>query len=102
MPFFLGREARYFPEPEKFDPERFNVERSAEKTNPYQYIPFSAGPRNCIGQKFAVAELKSLVSKVLRHYEILPPTGKQDESFIAELILRPEHGVFVRLKPRAY
>uniref|UniRef100_A0A182VPL0 Uncharacterized protein n=2 Tax=Anopheles merus TaxID=30066 RepID=A0A182VPL0_ANOME len=102
MPFFLGREARYFPEPEKFDPERFNVERSAEKTNPYQYIPFSAGPRNCIGQKFAVAELKSLVSKVLRHYEILPPIGKQDESFIAELILRPEHGVFVRLKPRVY
>ncbi|XP_052890672.1 cytochrome P450 4d1-like [Anopheles moucheti] len=102
MPFFLGRDARYFPDPERFDPERFNVERSAEKTNPYQYIPFSAGPRNCIGQKFAVAELKSLVSKVLRHYEILPPADKQDESFIAELILRPEHGVFVRLKPRVY
>uniref|UniRef100_A0A182VX83 Uncharacterized protein n=1 Tax=Anopheles minimus TaxID=112268 RepID=A0A182VX83_9DIPT len=93
MPFFLGRDARYFPDPERFDPERFNVERSAEKANPYQYIPFSAGPRNCIGQKFAVAELKSIVSKVLRHYEILPPAEKQDESFIAELILRPEHGV---------
>uniref|UniRef100_A0A182PZ10 Uncharacterized protein n=1 Tax=Anopheles epiroticus TaxID=199890 RepID=A0A182PZ10_9DIPT len=102
MPFFIGRDARYFPDPETFDPERFNVERSAEKTNPYQYIPFSAGPRNCIGQKFAIAELKSLVSKVIRHYEILPSTGNQDESFIAELILRPEHGVFVRLKPRVY
>ncbi|XP_035890500.1 cytochrome P450 10-like [Anopheles stephensi] len=102
MPFFLGRDARYFPDPERFDPERFNVERSAEKANPYQYIPFSAGPRNCIGQKFAVAELKSLVSKVLRHYEILPSADKRDESFIAELILRPEHGVFVHLKPRVY
>ncbi|XP_053671197.1 uncharacterized protein LOC128721466 [Anopheles nili] len=94
MPFFLGRNAKYFPEPERFDPERFNVERSAEKSNPYQYIPFSAGPRNCIGQKFAVAELKSLVSKVLRHYEIIAPDEKQNESFIAELILRPEHGIF--------
>uniref|UniRef100_A0AAG5CXD5 Cytochrome P450 n=1 Tax=Anopheles atroparvus TaxID=41427 RepID=A0AAG5CXD5_ANOAO len=102
MPFFLGRDPKYFPNPEKFDPERFNVERSAEKTNPYQYIPFSAGPRNCIGQKFAVAELKSLVSKVLRHYEILPPSEERNESFIAELVLRPEHGVFVRLKPRVY
>ncbi|XP_058116997.1 uncharacterized protein LOC131284572 [Anopheles ziemanni] len=100
MPFFLGRDAKYFPNPEKFDPERFNVERSAEKTNPYQYIPFSAGPRNCIGQKFAVAELKSLVSKVLLHYEILPPSEERTESFIAELILRPEHGLFVRLQPR--
>uniref|UniRef100_A0A182MM45 Cytochrome P450 n=1 Tax=Anopheles culicifacies TaxID=139723 RepID=A0A182MM45_9DIPT len=90
----VDTDARYFPDPERFDPERFNVERSAEKANPYQYIPFSAGPRNCIGQKFAVAELKSIVSKVLRHYEILLPAEKQDESFIAELILRPEHGVF--------
>ncbi|XP_050086156.1 cytochrome P450 4d10-like [Anopheles aquasalis] len=102
MPFFVGRSSKYYTNPEKFDPERFNVETSAEKTNPYRYIPFSAGPRNCIGQKFAVAELKSLVSKVLRHYEILPPTEQWDESFIAELILRPEHGTFVRLKQRMY
>uniref|UniRef100_A0A2M4A9G3 Putative cytochrome n=1 Tax=Anopheles triannulatus TaxID=58253 RepID=A0A2M4A9G3_9DIPT len=102
MPFFLGRNPKYYENPEKFDPDRFNVETSAEKLNPYQYIPFSAGPRNCIGQKFAVAELKSLVSKVLRHYEILPPTEQWDESFIAELILRPEHGTFVRLKQRMY
>ncbi|XP_049530224.1 cytochrome P450 4d1-like [Anopheles darlingi] len=102
MPFFVGRSPKYYANPEKFDPERFNVETSAEKTNPYQYIPFSAGPRNCIGQKFAMAELKSLVSKVIRHYEILPPTEQWDESFIAELILRPEHGTFVRLKQRMY
>ncbi|XP_052902070.1 cytochrome P450 4d1-like [Anopheles moucheti] len=102
MPFFLGRNAEFFPNPEKFDPERFNVETSAERTNPYQYVPFSAGPRNCIGQKFAIAEIKSLTSKVLRYYEILPPAGQYDESFIAELILRPEKGIYVRLKSRVY
>uniref|UniRef100_A0A182QL51 Cytochrome P450 n=1 Tax=Anopheles farauti TaxID=69004 RepID=A0A182QL51_9DIPT len=102
LPFFLGRDADLFPNPEKFDPERFSVETSAEKTNPYQYVPFSAGPRNCIGQKFAVAELKSLVSKVLRNYELLPPEEPHEETFIAELILRPEHGVPIRVKPRVY
>uniref|UniRef100_A0A182M757 Cytochrome P450 n=1 Tax=Anopheles culicifacies TaxID=139723 RepID=A0A182M757_9DIPT len=102
FPFFIGRDPDYFPNPEKFDPERFNVETSAEKTNPYQYVPFSAGPRNCIGQKFAVAELKSLVSKVLRNYEVLPAEHPHEETFIAELILRPERGVPIRVKPRVY
>uniref|UniRef100_A0A182FZV0 Uncharacterized protein n=2 Tax=Anopheles albimanus TaxID=7167 RepID=A0A182FZV0_ANOAL len=102
LPFFMGRNPEFYPDPDKFDPERFNVETSAEKTNPYQYIPFSAGPRNCIGQKFAVAEIKSLTSKILRHYELLTPLEHHDETFIAELILRPEKGIFVRVKPRVY
>uniref|UniRef100_A0AAG5CW78 Cytochrome P450 n=1 Tax=Anopheles atroparvus TaxID=41427 RepID=A0AAG5CW78_ANOAO len=102
MPFFLGRDPDNFPNPEKFDPERFNVERSAEKTNPYQYVPFSAGPRNCVGQKFAMAEIKSLVSKVLRNYEILAPAEQHDESYVSELILRPGNGINIRLQPRVY
>uniref|UniRef100_A0A182PZ11 Uncharacterized protein n=1 Tax=Anopheles epiroticus TaxID=199890 RepID=A0A182PZ11_9DIPT len=102
LPFFMGRDGDLFPNPEKFDPERFNVERSAEKTNPYQYIPFSAGPRNCIGQKFAVTELKSLVSKVLRNFELQPAEEEHEETFIAELILRPEHSVPIRVRPRVY
>ncbi|XP_050086154.1 cytochrome P450 4d1 [Anopheles aquasalis] len=101
MPFFLGRNPKHFPDPLVFDPERFNVETSAEKTNPYQYIPFSAGPRNCIGQKFAMLEIKSVASKVLRQYELLPPAEPQKISLIAELILRPEHGIPLRVRNRA-
>ena len=57
-PFLMGERADIFPEPEVFKPERFDVTTDNIKKNPYGYVPFSAGPRNCIGQKFAVLELK--------------------------------------------
>ncbi|XP_058822314.1 cytochrome P450 4d2-like [Topomyia yanbarensis] len=102
MPFFMGRDPEYFDDPLDFRPERFAVESSAEKANPYRYIPFSAGPRNCIGQKFAMAEIKSLISKVLRYYTVLPPEKEHtgEESFICEMILRPTFGIPIRLSER--
>ncbi|XP_065091255.1 cytochrome P450 4d1-like [Ochlerotatus camptorhynchus] len=100
MPMFMGRDPEYFDDPLEFRPERFEAETSSEKVNPYRYIPFSAGPRNCIGQKFAMAELKSVASKVLRHFELLPPVEGQEESFIGEMILRPTYGIMLSLKKR--
>lgn len=100
FPYFMGRDADYFPDPLEFRPERFAVETSAEKVNPYRYVPFSAGPRNCIGQKFAVAEIKSLISKLVRHYEVLPPKQPKQRKMIAEMVLRPEGGVPVRIRSR--
>ncbi|XP_054722245.1 cytochrome P450 3A19-like [Uloborus diversus] len=54
----------FFPEPEKFKPERF-LERSHPQ---YAYLPFGAGPRNCLGMRFALMQIKMCMSNILRHY----------------------------------
>ncbi|KAF5277790.1 hypothetical protein FQR65_LT03770 [Abscondita terminalis] len=87
-----------FPNPDVFDPERFNVTNS-KNISLYSYIPFSAGPRNCIGQKFAMLELKASVCKVLHKFKLLPVRGHTPK-LKADAILISENGLPIRLEER--
>lgn len=60
----------------------------------------SAGPRNCIGQKFAMYELKSIVSKILRNFSISVDPSYEGPVLIAEVVLKPENGVLQNFEPR--
>ncbi|XP_066264682.1 cytochrome P450 3A11-like [Branchiostoma lanceolatum] len=60
-----------WPEPKKFIPERFTKEER-EKRNPFHWLPFGAGPRNCIGMRLAMMEAKIGLAKVFMKYRILP------------------------------
>ncbi|XP_047529705.1 uncharacterized protein LOC125065894 [Vanessa atalanta] len=62
---------KYFPNPNKFDPERFSNENK-HKINPMAYLPFGLGPRNCIGSRFALCEMKALLYQILLHIEVSP------------------------------
>lgn len=102
--FVMFRDPEYFPEPAKFDPDRFingiYSEHNATASSAFAYIPFSAGARNCIGQKFAMLEMKSIVSIILRHFELLP-VGEEPVICI-DMVLRTNNGVQLGLKPRIY
>ena len=100
--FTLGRNALFFDDPNDFKPERFLDEQTMEKRNPFAYIPFSAGPRNCMGQKFAMYEIKCIVSKILQNFEIsLTEDSQIDPILYAELILRTENPIKFYFKKRA-
>ncbi|EDV59522.1 cytochrome P450 4e2 [Drosophila erecta] len=120
----LGYNEKVFKDPHKFRPERFEL----EKPGPFEYVPFSAGPRNCVGQKFALLEIKTVVSKIIRNFEVLPALDelvskdgyisttigltdaerkkrdpnrhKYDPILSAVLTLKSENGLHIRLKER--
>ncbi|CAD0254264.1 unnamed protein product [Spodoptera exigua] len=65
----LHRNPEYFPNPTKFDPERFSHE-NRDKIIPFTYLPFGLGPRNCIGSRFALCEVKVMLYLLLRDLKL--------------------------------
>jgi cytochrome P450 len=93
-PWVLHRDARYFPDPERFRPERW-LDGSTAKLTKYAYIPFGGGPRICIGERFAMMEGVLVLATILRRAR-LEMAGADPVPF-PSITLRPEGGPMMRV-----
>jgi cytochrome P450 len=95
----MHHDARWFPEPQAFRPERFAPDAPAIPRG--AFMPFGTGPRVCLGQHLALAEMTLLAAMFLQRYEVAVPAGTAPPRPVFNITLRPETPLMLRLAARA-
>jgi len=101
LPYYvLHHDSEYFPNPEKFDPDRFSDENK-DSIVAGSYLPFGMGPRACIGSRFALMEAKLLLFNVLANFSIVPsPKTPAKLTFAPDFSTRIKETVYLNFKRR--
>ena len=97
--YSIHRDPKIWPEPEKFDPERFSSE-AKQSRDPYAFMPFGHGPHNCIGMRFAQMEMKLVLARILKKYsfEVAPDTKIPPEIIIRATLVAKEIKLRIKRK----
>lgn len=100
MPFFWGlhRHPDFWRRPEQFDPSRFGASEGKLR-HKWSYLPFSGGPRVCIGNQFSLIESVALLAQLFNRFDVEVQSGARIKP-VAVGTVRPSGSVYVRLKRR--
>ncbi|HUQ31970.1 MAG TPA: cytochrome P450 [Pyrinomonadaceae bacterium] len=98
-PYVTHRDARHFPDPTRFDPERW-TQQARESRPQFAYFPFGGGPRRCIGEGFAWMEGILLIAALAQGLRMRLVPGQRVET-MPVITLRPKHGIKMTLEKRA-
>jgi cytochrome P450 len=96
--WIMHRDARFFSDPEKFDPDRWSNE-TLQKLPRFAYFPFGGGPRQCIGSSFAMMEAVLLLATMAAQFQLGKVEGKLVVP-VPSFTLRPKEGIYVALRKR--
>jgi cytochrome P450 len=98
-PYLLQHHPAHWEDPDRFDPDRF-LPAAVARRDRHTYLPFGAGPRVCIGARFASLEMQLITAMILARYRLEPTPGRAVEPEVL-LTLRPRGGAHLRLTPLA-
>jgi enediyne biosynthesis protein E7 len=97
-PYLLHRHPDFWPDPETFNPERF-AGADAEERHKFAYIPFSVGPRHCIGENLAMFEMLGHMRAMTRRFRLTPASNEPIE-LEAQINLRPRSNLMMKVEMR--
>lgn len=95
-PYTMHRNPRYWPEPERFLPERF-AGAGLRALEPYTYVPFSAGPRRCAGERYSIALVTQILARFVARYHVILDGRERGEPWPL-FTLRSRSGILARLE----
>jgi cytochrome P450 len=97
-PYVTQRSAAYWPDPLRFDPDRFGGAGVAGLPR-FTYFPFGGGPRRCIGMEFAITQAKLIIARISRRYRLRLVPGHVVGAE-PSVTLRAKHGVRMTIEAR--
>lgn len=97
-PYYLHRHKDFWPSAEQFDPQRFS-EVAVKQRHKQAYIPFSVGPRRCVGDFFATVEMQMHIGLMARHFRLIRVEKKAVE-LAPEINMRNKHPLMMKIVKR--